>query len=213
MEMSSMLKNIFKHFKKTYLIFTGILIILGLILIPLISTSIASVIITLFLISTWMFSFILGDFFFSQYGKTFAIIQNNKSHLMFASIIFAVGNAVLFSLIFMLYRCTMAFNFQSVALMFTIYLMLFYIGSVFGLLIKNKSYAVTITIGVILSLAFLFFREISTYVNILKIVLFGENTHDFSNFLIATSCICLVCAIITYCCYYMLDTKKIYFKK
>lgn len=214
MAVTSVLKNILSHLKKTYLIFLGALIVLGVLLfIPGIknNTTLPSIIHSIFLVGSCVFSFILGSVMIGQYGKTYAIIQNNKLPLMIVSLLFAIGNAVIFSLVLILYRSSLIFSFAFILFAFIIFFTLFYLGALYSMFVKEKNYIIAIIVAILLFASFCFARQISVFINIIKIMYNEGNVSILYTIIISIIGLCSFLG--TNYCYYVLDAKKIYFKK
>lgn len=210
MAVTNVLQNILFQLKKTYIIFVSTIVVLGvLLLIP--GITFASIIHSIYLIGSCVFSCILGNVILGEYGKTYAVIQNNKLPILLVSLIIAIGNAVLLSIIFILYRITMPFSFSSILFVLIVFFAFYYLGAIFSLFLKGKSHIMTAVIAIGLILSFCFARQLSTFINMFKIM-YNEGNFSMSYMIIILLTGLCLCAI-TNTCYYILDTKKIYLKK
>ena len=136
METSKMLKTFIKHLLIPYAIILGINIILFIYNLLFNDKNIY-----ILLIANSVFSFLLGYILYGSYGRSFALIQNNKKSFVISSIIFICLNSVLLTSVF----CLIAFISLKATISLFVILVLFslfigssYFGCLYGLLIKNK---------------------------------------------------------------------------
>ena len=182
MALSNMLKMMYNHFKKTYLIYSvAFLIIGGLLYIPGINNikfdivNLSSICGNAFLFSSLFLSAILGSIIFGEYGKTFSLILNNKTPLLLSGIICGIANSLLLTLVFLVFRLNNQSNngfvFISLITIFFTFLCSFFFGSIYSLILKGKTKINLAIIIVLLTLCFSFKSSLSTYFNIYTILI------------------------------------------
>lgn len=146
MELISMFKIILKHLKKYYIAYFSFWIVIScLLFIPFNNLNkINEIVLYIFTISTIIFNIYIGITLYSGYGKTFALIQNNRRHFIINALIIAGANTLLLTLLSALLRLNcnktglVAFNLQMGIILFSFYLFVFYCGALYGLFINQK---------------------------------------------------------------------------
>lgn len=146
MELISVLKIIFNHFKKSYFIFTGIWFTIGLLLfIPMNQDDeFFAIILLIYMISSIIFTIVLGSILYGSYGKTLACLQNNRKNYVLGVIIVGIANSLLFTLVTAFIRLNSKafyfnpFTFEIGITMFSFYISVFYLSGLYGLFISQK---------------------------------------------------------------------------
>ena len=165
MSVNNMLKMIFHHYKKTYLIYSVVFLMIGgLFYIPAIKNIkfdfvyLQTIFVYAFIFCSLFLSAIFGNIIYGEYGKTFTIIQNNKTPLLLTGIIWGIANSLLLTLIFLLFRLNNmennGFIFISLITIFFTFLGAFFLGAIYSLLLKGKTkinIAILITVLTLIS--------------------------------------------------------------
>ncbi len=146
MTLSNILKTIIKHFKKIYCIFIGIWFTIGLLLfLPFErENDYIALLYLIYLFSSFIFTLYIGITISGSYGKSFILIQNNRSNLVISSLIINIATAFIFTLITCFLRLNSNnyhFNPASFKLLFlslSIYFLIYNIGTFYGIFFKNK---------------------------------------------------------------------------
>lgn len=146
MELTSILKIILNHFKKPYIIFTSIWFTIGLLLfIPWSQDNeVFAIILLMYMVSSVIFTIVMGSILYGSYGKTLAYLQNNRKSYILGIIIVGIANSLLFTLVTAFIRLNSEayyfnpFSFQIGITVFSFYISVFYLSGLYGLFISHK---------------------------------------------------------------------------
>lgn len=192
MELSSMIKTIFKQLKIVYFIFLGFWILTAIIplffVYPLDKTFSLTTMSLLFL-SSLIFVFSIGKNIYGNYGKTFMFIQNNRIFFIICSLIIGILTTISVTLLdtfmrFSLYvskqkisiskpEFMLSLNSNIIIMTFLAFLTVFTFGALYGLFVKYNKKAKKIIIPlfafIIIGLSFVInpinFKTIETIFN------------------------------------------------
>lgn len=192
MELISMLKIMVKHLKKYYIIYFSFWIVIScLLLIPFKNLNkINEIVLYVFMISNIIFNIYIGITLYSEYGKTFALIQNNRRYFIINALIIAFVDTLLLTLLSALLRLNYiksgltAFNLQMGITLFSFYLFVFYCGALYGLFInqKKKVRKIFLTSFAILIIAFGYYL-LPVFYNFLNSLITFNNFTSFNIYL------------------------------
>lgn len=151
MGLSSMLKVIINHLKKPFIIFSSIWFVIGaLLFIPFFGNNdnIISIILLTYLITSVLFILFTGVAIYGSYGNAFIFIQNNRKGFVLTALILGLTISLIFTLLAAFLRLNSLaasflnpFSFSLGIMIFLFYLLVYYIGSLYGLFIKYKPFA------------------------------------------------------------------------
>ena len=219
MSVSSMLKMVFNHLKKSYLIFCSSCIALGLLmLIPAIKNinidyvSLLTLSINLIIISCLIVSSVLGKIIYYDYGKSLSLVQNNKKIILITGPIICVINAFVFTIISnILLIPNGGFNFKATTIFFLSYIVMYYFGALFSIFIIKKTKIVLTIFSIIVTISLTFTAKLNDLINIIKITIFDKNINGTA-FIIFLLILGLSFTGLISFIYYKFDTKKVYCK-
>jgi len=223
MVVSSLLKMLFNHFKKFYLIFCFTCIILGiLLLIPGIrdisvdQISLNSIIQNSFLVCSFIVSGTIGSIIYYEYGKAFALIQNNKKPLIISGLIVSLINAFIMTILLsVILICSGSLITNTISIyvivnsLFT-YVTTYYIGALFRVFIKDRKIIVLSISAVVMSFVLSFLGKMFEWINLYKIIVFSNTEHNNIGTLITIVLVGLILSLTMTFTYYKFDAKKIY---
>ncbi len=219
MELISVLKIIFNHFKKSYFIFTGIWFTIGLLLfIPWSQDDeVFAIVLLTYMISSIIFTIVIGSILYGSYGKTLACLQNNRKNYILGVIIVGIANSLLFTLVTAFIRLNSKayyFNpltFEIAITVFSFYISVFYLSGLYGLFISHKKkfrkiFYIVFTV-IILGLG-LFFIPMSLEL-ILSLIDFNRN-YNYLTLILSLNIFNIITIVLTSLYYLNLNIVKAY---
>lgn len=219
MSVSSMLKMVFNHLKKSYLIFCSSCTALALVmLIPVIKNitidqvPLLTLSTNLIIISCLIVSSVLGKIIYYDYGKSLSLVQNNKKIILITGPIICVINAFIFTIISnILLIPNDGFIFKATIILFLSYIVMYFLGALFSIFIIKKTKIVLTICSIIITILLTFISRISNLLNIITTAIFDKNTNG-TIFIIVLLVLGLCFSGLISFIYYKFDTKKVYCK-
>ena len=210
MGMNNMLKTFGKHLLIPYAIILGINVLLAIL-----GLSVTHYCVYASLCINIIFSFLIGYILYGSYGRSFALIQNNKKSFAFSSLLFLVLNSLLLSIFtFLIVLITLKTNitFLSLIIIFSLFIGGAYFGSLYGLLLKNKKVIKLFFMIIVLSLCFIFIFILVNEAVELLYFLFDPNANSelFTKYLICIIIPSIICCATCNTLYLKLNIAKVY---
>ena len=212
METSKILKTFSKHLLIPYAMILGlniILIILSLLINPFYDAPYLCISINT------IFSFLIGYIIYGSYGRSFALIQNNKKNFIMSSFIFIIANSILLTLLvflILLIGFNKTISILSIIIIFLLFIGSTYLASLYGLLFKNKKIRKLFFMIIALGLCIVFIGFLDTQINgfLDYLLTNSNNTKDFVKYLlllgIPSITLCVICNFL----YSYLNIAKVY---
>lgn len=219
MELTSLLKVLINHFKKPYVIFTAVWVLISLLMFipfPFIY-ELKIVFISLYIICSSVFSLYISYIIYGSYAKTLAQIQNNRKIFILNAFIISLIHSIELTCLFILLRINnneFIFNplsFKSILIIFSSYLLIFYVGGLYGIFVSNnkkvnKYFIILLLLAILIVAIFISPLTIDNIYAIINFTFFN----NYNNILLFNICfdIASICLCSGY--YLLLNISKTY---
>ena len=169
MELINILKTQFKQLKYFIIIFVSLWFIISMFMFINFKNkeAVTNVFMTLYLLSSIIFSLFFGSILYGSYAKSFIYIQNNRLNYSLCMLIWNICTTLVLTILFSLVKINTVYlaqtKFNIIMLMFVLYFSCFNIGSIYGLFVKYNN----------------FIRKLSLLIFILIFIVLGYYTIPF----------------------------------
>lgn len=223
MDLSNILKIHFKNYRSSYFYFTifSVLIMITSIVFKNTSDNLRCLFVLVYILASLIFTFIIGNLIFGSFGKTYLLIQNNRKNYFISSIFIDIINAIILSVFFIIIRLfninegNLLFDFRLLIVVLLSYLLIFSIGMLYGLFVKNakkfKRYFIIFVFALFSVLGYFIYTLLNSFVTYFLNDLVKLNHLS----IIIIMCSIMINIIINTICfiYYLkMNTIKVYLK-